>query len=257
MALAQLHVLAVGDFGAEVARHLGRAHPGALVTSDKDSALLDSSGWPPARIRVLASWREAPRLMETLDARSAEWRTIWFPVVNEHPRLRVGPVVVPGEGACYRCFRRRRAQHEPPTTRTALLHAHYDAHPEAGVAGFLPHHVDMAAATATEMLRRVERGDAGEVAGNVRHWNVLEHRMSTARVVGVHGCDRCRRDSPDAAGGSWEGLARELAPLLAGAGAGSVPGGGAGAGAGAGSASAGPAASAGTSAVPSVPAEQR
>ncbi|MDJ1132791.1 TOMM precursor leader peptide-binding protein [Streptomyces iconiensis] len=218
--MTTVHVLAVGDFGAEVARCLGRAHPGTVVSHDRaarGTALLDSSGWPPARIRVLASWRETPRLMETLDARSADWRTPWFPVVNEHPRLRVGPVVVPGEGACYRCFRRRRAQHEPPSTRSTLLHTHYDAHPEAGVAGFLPHHVDMAAAAASDVLHRIERGESADTAGNVRHWNVLEHRMSSARVVGVHGCDRCRRSSPDAATASWEPLARELTPLLAGA----------------------------------------
>jgi hypothetical protein len=37
-----------------------------------------------------------PRLSEILDARSADWGTPWFPVLAEHPRLRVGPLVVPG-----------------------------------------------------------------------------------------------------------------------------------------------------------------
>ncbi|MBT2454180.1 TOMM precursor leader peptide-binding protein [Streptomyces sp. ISL-86] len=216
--MTKVHVLAVGDFGTAVADRLFLERRDIAVTSDVKSSLEFSSVWPEAQVRILASWRETPRLAELLDARSADWGTTWFPVVAEHPRLRIGPVVVPGEGACYRCFRQRRSQHERDSSHTATLHAHYDASPAAGTAGFLPHHVDMAAGMALDVLRRVEAGETEHLAGNVRHWHVLEQHVTGARVVGVHGCDRCRPRPVDPTSATWEQLARDLAPwpVLAG-----------------------------------------
>ncbi|MFE4328031.1 TOMM precursor leader peptide-binding protein [Streptomyces sp. NPDC056831] len=212
--MTKVHVLAVGDFGSAVADRLRPEQHDIAVTSDRNSALEHSSLWPAAQVRILTSWRETPRLAEILDARSADWGTIWFPVVAEHPRLRIGPVVVPGEGACYRCFRRRRSQHERDGAHTATLHAHYDAFPASGTGGFLPHHVDMAAGMALDVLRRLEAGESAQLAGNVRHWHVLEQHVTGARVVGVHGCDRCRTSPRDPATATWGELARDLAPLL-------------------------------------------
>ncbi|WP_053690380.1 TOMM precursor leader peptide-binding protein [Streptomyces sp. WM6372] len=208
--MTKVHVLAVGDFGTAVADRLLQERPEIAVTSDVKNSLEFSSVWPEARVRILASWRETPRLAEMLDARSADWGTPWFPVVAEHPRLRIGPVVVPGEGACYRCFRQRRGQHERDNSHTATLHAYYDASPTAGTAGFLPHHVDMAAGMALDVLRRLEAGETERLAGNVRHWHVLEQHMTGARVVGVHGCDRCRPRQADPASATWQQLARDL-----------------------------------------------
>ncbi|MFG2179974.1 TOMM precursor leader peptide-binding protein [Streptomyces abikoensis] len=222
--MTKVHVLALGDFGVAVAEQLLREHDGVEVTSDRDSHQQFSAGWPQADVRVLVSWREAPHLAEILDARSAAWRTPWFPIVAEHPRLRIGPLVVPGAGACYRCFRKRRAQHERDNAITAALHAHYDAEPAAGPEGFLPQHVSLAAGSALDLLHRLEDDGGRRDAGTVRHWHLLEQLITSARVVGVHGCDRCRTNAGrNPAGSSWEDLANDLAPWLP-ATAPSVPG---------------------------------
>ncbi|MBT2445599.1 TOMM precursor leader peptide-binding protein [Streptomyces sp. ISL-43] len=212
--MTKVHVLAVGEFGEAVAERMLRHHDAIEVTAGQDAAdLAFPARWPVADIRVLVSWREVPALAEVLDAQSADWGTPWFAVVNEHPRLRVGPVVVPGEGACYRCFRGRRAQHEQGSTLTAALHAHYDAHPTAGPGGFLPQHTAMAAGAALQLLHGMERDGGCHDAGSVRHWHLLEQHISHARVVGVHGCDRCRPRSGQERP-SWEALAQDLSGLL-------------------------------------------
>ncbi|MFJ5968299.1 TOMM precursor leader peptide-binding protein [Streptomyces sp. NPDC093060] len=212
--MIKVHVLAVGEFGTAVAERLRRDHHDLEISSYQAGPLELSASWPDADLRILASWRETPRLAEVLDARSADWNAPWFPVLAEHPRLRVGPLVVPGAGACYRCYRKRRAQHERDGAHVTTLHAHYDATPESGPGGFLPHHADMAAGMALDMLRRVEAGEGERLAGTVRHWHLLEQHLSDARVVGVHACDRCRRSKEGTAEPTWADLARDLTPLL-------------------------------------------
>ncbi|WP_052757849.1 TOMM precursor leader peptide-binding protein [Streptomyces yangpuensis] len=213
--MTKVHVLAVGGFGEAVADRLCRERADLEVSTDQAGSLELSASWPDAGLRVLASWREVPRLAEVLDARSADWGTPWFPVLAEHPRLRVGPLVVPGTGACYRCFRKRRAQHERDAAHVATLHAHYETSPGAGPGGFLPHHVDMAAGMALDVLRRFDTGDAEGFAGTVRHWHLLEQHLSGGRVVALHGCTRCRRRREVPAESTWADLARDLTPLLA------------------------------------------
>ncbi|MFI1470979.1 TOMM precursor leader peptide-binding protein [Streptomyces wuyuanensis] len=212
--MTKVHVLAVGEFGTAVADRLRREHHDVEISSYRNGSLEMSAGWPEAELRILASWRETPMLAEILDARSADWGSPWFPVVAEHPRLRIGPLVVPGAGACYRCFRKRRAQHERDAAHIATLHEHYDAFPESGPGGFLPHHVDMATGIALDLLRRLEAGESERLAGTVRHWHLLEQHLSGGRVVGVHACDRCRPPQADPATSTWADLARDLTPLL-------------------------------------------
>ncbi len=208
-----VHLIAVGDFGAAVAERLmqARGRMALSVEGEGPWPASASAAWPRARLRILLAWRETPKLAETIDVRSADWGTPWLPVVLEHPRLRVGPVVVPGSGPCYRCFRERRAQHEQDSAITDALHAHYDATPAAGPAGFLPHHVGLAAALVEAELQRFDNGSLADNAGTVRHYHLLEHQASAAKVVAVHGCDRCRHTKPVS---TWSQLADDLTALL-------------------------------------------
>ncbi|MFE3555513.1 TOMM precursor leader peptide-binding protein [Streptomyces sp. NPDC059193] len=221
--MTKVHVLAVGAFGEAVADRLRRERDDLEISTDRAGSLELSSSWPEADLRVLASWRETPRLAEVLDARSADWGTPWFPVLAEHPRLRVGPLVVPGAGACYRCFRKRRAQHERDAGHVETLHARYDASPGSGPGGFLPHHVDMAAGMALDVLRRFDAGEGERFAGTVRHWHLLEQHLSGGRVVAVHACARCRRPRAVPAESTWADLAQDLTPLLTPLDEGAVP----------------------------------
>ena len=102
-------VLAVGGFGRRVAQRLS--------TVDSSVAAIDvttgthPAAWPDADLYVLAAEWEADELVEMVESSAFAWRRPWFPVLLDHPHLRVGPVVVPGQSACHRCFDRRRRQH--------------------------------------------------------------------------------------------------------------------------------------------------
>ncbi|MFC4057772.1 TOMM precursor leader peptide-binding protein [Planomonospora corallina] len=212
-----LHMITLGAFGAAVAERVREraADPGGVaVTPADEHGYLDPSVWPNARVRVLAAFRPAPRLEEALDGASSAYRTPWFPVVVEHPRLRVGPVVAPGHGACARCFRTRRRQHDAGHRLTDLLADAYTADPALGPGGHLPHHVELAALLTVQLLESV-LGDGGAAeAGHVRHFHLLDGGLSRSTVVGVHGCRRCRT-TPDQRESTWRDLANELPGLLA------------------------------------------
>ncbi|GAB1641477.1 TOMM precursor leader peptide-binding protein [Krasilnikovia sp. MM14-A1259] len=206
-----IHVIALGDFGTAVAKNLADGRPNITMTDSSGPWPASASAqWPNAAIRILLSWREAPAVADVIDARAADWGTPWFTVTVDHPRLRLGPVVVPGAGACYRCFTRRRNQHERDRASTSAVHDLYDRDPKAGPGGFLPHHVTLAAALAEAQLDRFDAATLDDSAGTVRHYNLLDHQASTATVVGLHGCDRCR-PTTQRQDATWAALARDLA----------------------------------------------
>ncbi|GIH75826.1 TOMM precursor leader peptide-binding protein [Planobispora longispora] len=210
----ELHLITLGAFGAAVAERVRERLDSVAVTPADEHGYLDSSLWPNARVRALAAFRPAPRLEETLDGASCAYRTPWFPVVVEHPRLRVGPVVAPGHGACARCFQARRRQHDPGQRLTGTLADAYTADPALGPGGYLPHHVELAALLTVQLVKSVcDDGGAAE-AGHVRQFHLLDGTLGRSTVVGVHGCRRCRT-TPDQRESTWRDLADELPELLA------------------------------------------
>ncbi|GAB2463504.1 TOMM precursor leader peptide-binding protein [Streptosporangium sandarakinum] len=210
----ELHMITLGGFGAAVAGRVRELRDGVAVTPADEHGHLDPSLWPAARVRVLASFRPAPRLEETLDGASFAYRTPWFPVVLEHPRLRVGPVAAPGHGACARCFATRRRQHDPTHHLGAVLAGAYDADPALGPGGHLPHHTELAALLTVRLTDSLLADGGAAEAGHVRHVHLLDGTLGRSTVVGVHGCRRCR-STPDQRESTWRDLADELPELLA------------------------------------------
>lgn len=180
---ASVEIVAIGPFGDHVARVLAELLPGVCRADDAGAG-------GPVAVRVLAAWRPVPALARELDARSRREGAAFLPVVAEPPRIVVGPVSVPNWPGCWACYQMRVLQHDPRSAENKTLLAFYDAHPEAGPAGYLPVLADLAAARAAAMLRRLE-GDPNEVAGRVWQVNVLTARPSEGTVVGVHGCPSC------------------------------------------------------------------
>jgi bacteriocin biosynthesis cyclodehydratase domain-containing protein len=211
-AAVRLSVVAVGPFGLAVADRLAAAGDVA-VTPLEAGAPLVTSELPVARAYALASWRAPGAPAEALDALAHAWGVPWLAIVAEHPLLRVGPTVVPGHGACRRCFEARRRQHAPAPELTDALERHYRAHPLAGPRGHLPAHAAIAAALATEALERAAADPAAE-AGRLRQFHVVTQRLSAGRAVGLHGCPRCGRGR-DERTRSYEPLATEIAAVLA------------------------------------------
>jgi bacteriocin biosynthesis cyclodehydratase domain-containing protein len=178
---AAVRLIGTGPFGEDVVRVLADALPDARVTAadQLEAAFTDSP-----ELVVLALWRPSPSLSERADNLAASRKVPWIPVIMEHPVLRIGPQVRPGEGPCFRCYRWRRVQHDDQHRATAVLHAAYEASADCGPRGHLPHHARLAAAAVAAQL---EHG----VVGRVTTIQLASSRVLTHHVVACNGCDRC------------------------------------------------------------------
>ncbi|MFI0712207.1 TOMM precursor leader peptide-binding protein [Streptomyces inhibens] len=134
-------------------------------------------------------------------------RTPWLPIVHEYPVIRVGPLVVPGEGPCHDCYTGRRAQHDRSAAATSALRASLAADPGNGVAGFTDAQARIATALALDLLDRHRTG-TGVRAGRVVFYNVLTRALIGDTVVGVHGCGTCGK--PPHADDGWRHLAADV-----------------------------------------------
>ena len=144
-----LSVIGLGPFGERVAQHLLGTRPDAKRVAAAD---LGNAFTATGEAVVLALWRPEPELCEQADELSWRRGVPWLPVVMDHRAVSVGPLVSQ-PGPCFRCYRRRREQHDVQPAATAALLAAYARDAGAGPAGYLPHHARMAAGLATQMLR--------------------------------------------------------------------------------------------------------
>lgn len=180
-------LIAIGDFGAAIIAMLRlRLQAVAWPAGELNAAF--SGG---AAVVVVAAWRQQQAVCETADQLAYRFSKPWLPVTMDHPRVRIGPVVVPGVGPCFGCFIARRAQHDPQRTVTAAVDRAYAADAEAGPRGYLDHHVRLAAALSELLVRSLDQDPAG-VAGQVVNFNVLQMGVRSHRVIPYGGCPRCR-----------------------------------------------------------------
>jgi bacteriocin biosynthesis cyclodehydratase domain-containing protein len=187
-------VLSVGAFGSATARRLRMLSDDIVEMPVVNHTLPLPDTWPPARAHVLVSWRPAPTICEFVEELSYKWVRPFVPVIVDSAFLQIGPVVVPGEGACWTCWVQRSRQHSPwPGPHSALLQ-HYASHAPEGPGGYLEIFAAMAAARVHDILRKLEKG--GAAAGEVWQLNMLTRKILTGRVVGIHDCPRCGRHAP-------------------------------------------------------------
>jgi bacteriocin biosynthesis cyclodehydratase domain-containing protein len=201
-------VLPVGDFGDHVAALLrGNAGwPVAVAGSVADAFAKDS------RAFIATLWRPCPAACEEADALAFRYRRPWLPVVMDHPHVRVGPLVVPGQGACFACFTARYDQHDSQHDITAALRAGFDREPDLGTRGYLDHHARLAAALAQLTLGDLSDDCLATAAGQVLTFNVHRGAIRRHPVIARSGCPRCGRVA-DA--GNSSGLADLLHDITA------------------------------------------
>jgi len=163
----RLSVVATGPFGRRVAELLPELDTDAVVA---------------------ALWRPSPALCERLDAEAFRDGRPWLPIVYDNPHVRVGPLVRPPYGPCFRCYTARETQHDDRHRLTAAVGRAYDADPELGSAAFLPHHARLAAGLAAMVLGG---GHDGQVLTADGYGSVTADTVVT--------CEGCPRAHPSPA----------------------------------------------------------
>ncbi|WP_411146945.1 TOMM precursor leader peptide-binding protein [Streptomyces sp. x-80] len=205
------HVLWTGDFGERVAARL--ASMTGCPTLRADARGRRTAEWPHTGLRLVAAWRAEEELFAQVARLHSATRTPWLPIVHEYPMIRIGPLVMPGKGACYGCYVRRRAQHDRGSAAARALRASAAADPDHGVAGFTEGQAMIGTALALDLVGRWETG-AGDRAGQVLFYNVLTRSLITDTVVRVHGCSEC--GNPPHPDDGWRHLAADLTHAPAG-----------------------------------------
>lgn len=200
-------VLGLGEFGGHVAALLrdNARWPVALAGSVAD-AIEQGSG-----AAIVAMWRPYPAACEEADALAVHHQRPWLPVVMDHPNVRVGPVVVPGQGACFGCFTARQDQHDSQASTSAMLRAAFDRDPELGPRGYLDHHARLAAALAQLALGDLGAEWLSTTAGQVLSFNVYGHAIRRHPVIARSGCSRCGPPAPASSGSAIADVLDSLA----------------------------------------------
>jgi bacteriocin biosynthesis cyclodehydratase domain-containing protein len=180
-------LLGLGEFGKHVVALLGRSSSWRVMVTRAiaDAYALDS------RAVIAAMWRPSPALCEEADALAFQHQRPWLPVVMDHPHVRVGPVVVPGGGACFACFTARYEQHDPQYDATAALYAAYDRDPSFGPRGYLDHHARLAAALAEMALGDISTRCMLGAAAQVLTFNLYRGDIRRHPVIARSDCTRC------------------------------------------------------------------
>jgi bacteriocin biosynthesis cyclodehydratase domain-containing protein len=207
-----IHVLSIGDFGRAVAAHLKALGPRVLETVVNDHTVPLPHLWPLCDVIVLAGWRSSPNLCELVEELSYARQWPFVPVFQVAGLLRLGPVVVPGEGPCWTCWTQRLKQHaEWPDAEAALLE-HYARQADAGPRGFLEPFALMAAARLSQTIQQLSTRQA--IAGQVWQIHMLTREITRSQVIGIHGCARCGLHRAESAR-SFDPMREELAYLWA------------------------------------------
>ncbi|HXS66581.1 MAG TPA: TOMM precursor leader peptide-binding protein [Streptosporangiaceae bacterium] len=183
----------VGEFGQRVAGFLSDWLPQGAEYKVGDG--LGAAFCAASSAVVLALWRPEPDLCEQADELAFQHQIAWLPVIMEHPVVRIGPLVDPATGPCFRCYSRRRAQHDRQPWITVTLHASYRRDQDWGPAGYLPHQARMASAVALRALAGHTLAPASRcedrATGEVATIGLVAGGLSVSPVIACHNCDRC------------------------------------------------------------------
>jgi bacteriocin biosynthesis cyclodehydratase domain-containing protein len=141
-------LLAAGAFGHAVANEIRATVPGTRPVSGPEEA-----GDTPV---ILSTWRESRETALALDGPAGPpW---WLPVVYAHPVIRVGPVLGHDLPGCYGCLLARELALKKDERITHALWDHYDEDADAGLPGYLPHHVHVATSLARLLAADPDHG---------------------------------------------------------------------------------------------------
>lgn len=179
-------VLSLGQFGNRVAAYLKKLRSDCVEIHNDFGCAQDSLR---IRIYVLASWRAASRECTRLNNASYRNGIPFIPLIVNGRSMSVGPIVVPGQGACWECWIQRVKQHDPYAAMHSAIEDRYASDDDSGPAGFLEPVAYLGAVFISQAVDRLDGGDRS--GGCVLRVDMLSREVSHSRVVQVHGCQFC------------------------------------------------------------------
>ena len=184
-----VQILSVGAFGKAVATYMKEMRSDLFETPVDNAILPLPTTWLPARCILLASWKPVPPLCELLDDVCHKWDRPFLPLILDSRYMRLGPAIIPGLEGCWKCWNRRyRKQLTFPEDYSALL-SHYESEPGSGPSGFLESFAMMGAARLSQIIDAIDSGV--DRAGFIWQLDMLTGAISTGKLIGIHGCERC------------------------------------------------------------------
>ncbi len=179
-----------GSFGDAVAERIAAIVSGVqimplIASVDSLESLLHGKDFVG-----VASWRRYPDELDRLDEACNHARIPWSSVILEGPRIQCGPIIIPGQGPCYACYRNRWLTHLPFPEREQALEAAYASDYKLGLRGFTPSSARIAAAALLLDKKELARGP-----GRLRLIDLLYGSVEESRVIRIHGCARCSRET--------------------------------------------------------------
>lgn len=182
----KLVLFAEGPFGNAVGNYLLQHSIDVSVMPLLDDRAELESILSDSEFAFAALWRRYIRKCDLLDQVCHMLNVSWTSVSLEGCRLDSGPLIVPRQSGCFRCFRRRTLTHSSSLDYELALDNAYGLDSTLGSDGYTPSMVAIAAASL--MLDWQERSQA---AGRVRRLNILTGDLEETKLVRVHACDRC------------------------------------------------------------------
>ncbi|MPZ50653.1 MAG: TOMM precursor leader peptide-binding protein [Dehalococcoidia bacterium] len=206
-------IFAEGSFGELVAETLRRRVAARVFSLVQSGGKLDELLGGEDFVAV-ALWRPYTNDCDELDAACFRHMVPWSAAVLSERYLYCGPLIVPGPGPCFHCYRRRFLTHLPAPERELALERAYASDPGLGSEGFAPASAGMAAAA---LLMDARAGDDVAEPGRLRRIDLLSGELVDTRVIRVHGCPRCGRHPGGGSSNSQERgdrFVRHLQPTL-------------------------------------------
>jgi bacteriocin biosynthesis cyclodehydratase domain-containing protein len=203
--MTPLVVFTEGRFGAAVGEIVARrTNAGVHGLRESRERLADIVAG--ARFVAVALWRLYERECMELDTACARAGVPWSCAYMMEERLYCGPLMVPGRGPCFSCFRRRYLTHRRSADRELALLQAYARDPEMGPPGFVGPMAWIAASALLADSREVETA-----AGRLRRLNLCTGGLADTEILPVHGCPTCMPSKPVATG---DRFVSRLVPLI-------------------------------------------
>jgi bacteriocin biosynthesis cyclodehydratase domain-containing protein len=186
----RLNALGIGDFGKSVLRHLSAIDTNITQIWLRDRSLFDLSALTNM-LNVVIGDADLGDLLLTCNDECYRRGIRLLPVIHDHSSLRVGPLINPGNGPCWACWKHRTEQHGASPNEAPAQACGEKTLPSIG---FLAPASSLAAAALVEVYNRENAGSL--LSGTVYHLSLLSGHRNTSQIVGIHGCSKCGLDLP-------------------------------------------------------------